>query len=282
MSKELDQFYTKQEVALKLCKILKEKLKINLEKYTFLEPSAGFGSFVEALKQTFKEPKIEAIDLEPKSFEIKEQDFFTYLPKEQNIITIGNPPFGKRATLATKFFNHASDFSDYIAFIVPLQFEKWSVQKNLNKDFKLIFSQVLEPNSFIFNGKDCHIRCCFQIWTRRPSKVDLRLKEAPPTTHKDFEMWQYNNTPEAKKYFNKQKYKWNFAVARQGFYDYGHYIMQEDELNPKVQYIFFKANNEQILQNLKSLDFGKLSHKNTTIPGFGKADVIAEYKRIFK
>lgn len=41
MSKELDQFYTKQEVALKLCEIV--KIKLNLNEYIFLEPSAGFG-----------------------------------------------------------------------------------------------------------------------------------------------------------------------------------------------------------------------------------------------
>ena len=279
MKNELDQFYTKQEVALELCKILKEKL--NLNKYTFLEPSAGFGSFVNALRKTFKEPKIEAIDLDPKSFDIKQQDFFSYTPKEQKIITIGNPPFGKRATLAIKFFNYASKFSDYIAFIVPLQFEKWSVQKNLNKDFKLIFSQILEPNSFIFSGKDCSIRCCFQIWTRCSSDVDLRLKKAPPTTHKSFEMWQYNNTIGARKYFDKQRYKWDFAVVRQGFYDYNHIILQENELNPKIQYIFFKAYDDKTIVNLKSLDFESLSRKNTTIPGFGKADVVAEYKRMF-
>ena len=279
MSKELDQFYTKQEVALKLCEIVKRKL--NLNEYTFLEPSAGFGSFVNALRKIFQEPKIEAIDLDPKSFDIKQQDFFSYTPKEQKIITIGNPPFGKRATLAIKFFNYASKFSDYIAFIVPLQFEKWSVQKNLNKDFKLIFSQILEPNSFIFNGKDCSIRCCFQIWTRCSSDVDLRLKKAPPTTHKSFEMWQYNNTIGARKYFDKQRYKWDFAVVRQGFYDYNHIILQENELNPKIQYIFFKAYDDKTIVNLKSLDFESLSRKNTTIPGFGKADVVAEYKRMF-
>ncbi|TWO30303.1 hypothetical protein XK09_03010 [Campylobacter lanienae] len=279
MSKELDQFYTKQEVALKLCEIVKRKL--NLNEYTFLEPSAGFGSFVNALRKIFQETKIEAIDLDPKSCDIKQQDFFSYTPKEQKIITIGNPPFGKRANLAVKFFNHASEFSDYIAFIVPLQFEKWSVQKNLNKDFKLIFSQILEPNSFIFNGKDCSIRCCFQIWTRCDSDVDLRLKKAPPTTHKSFEMWQYNNTIGARKYFDKQRYKWDFAVVRQGFYDYNHIILQENELNPKIQYIFFKAYDDKTIVNLKSLDFESLSRKNTTIPGFGKADVVAEYKRMF-
>ena len=30
--------------------------------------------------------------------------------------------------------------------------------------------------------------------------MDLRLKKAPPTTHKSFEMWQYNNTIGARKY----------------------------------------------------------------------------------
>lgn len=281
MSKELDQFYTKPEVALMLCKTLKAKLKIDLEKYTFLEPSAGSGSFLHALKKTFNTTKIEAIDIDPKNFEIKKQDFLTYTPSIKNIIAVGNPPFGKRAALAMKFFNHASEFSDYIAFIVPLQFEKWSVQKNLNKDFKLIFSDILEPNSFIFKDKDCQIRCCFQIWTKYESKINLRLKEAPPTTHKDFQMWQYNNTPEARKYFDKKKYKWDFAVVRQGFYNYNCIIMKEAELNPKVQYIFFRAFDNKTKKNLKSLDFEKLSHKNTTIPGFGKADVIAEYKRMF-
>ena len=53
---------------MELCKTLKEKL--NLDKYTFLEPSAGFGSFVNALQKTFKEPKIEAIDLDPKSVKL--------------------------------------------------------------------------------------------------------------------------------------------------------------------------------------------------------------------
>ena len=33
--------------------------------------------------------------------------------------------------------------------------------------------------------------------------------------------------------------------------------------------------------NLKSLDFETLSKKNTIVPGFGKADVVAMYKRMF-
>lgn len=281
MKNALDQFYTKDEVALKLCEIIKAKLKDKLEFYTFLEPSAGGGAFLKALNKSFDNNKIIALDLEPKAQNIEQCDFFSYYTNAQKIFTIGNPPFGKRADLAIRFFNHASVFSDYIAFIVPLQFEKWSVQKNLNKAFSLIYSQNLEPNSFVFNGKDYALRCCFQIWTRLKTNTDLRLKQAPATTHKDFEMWQYNNTKEARKYFDKSRYAWDFAVVRQGFYDYTHFIIQEKELNPRVQYIFFKANNDRAMMNLKSLDFETLSKKNTIVPGFGKADVVAMYKRMF-
>ena len=281
MKNALDQFYTKDEVALKLCEIIKAKLKDKLEFYTFLEPSAGGGAFIKALNKSFENNEIIALDLEPKAQNIKQCDFFSYYTNAQKIFTIGNPPFGKRADLAIRFFNHASVFSDYIAFIVPLQFEKWSVQKNLNKAFSLIYSQNLEPNSFVFNGKDYALRSCFQIWTRLKTNTDLRLKQAPATTHKDFEMWQYNNTKEARKYFDKSRYAWDFAVVRQGFYDYTHFIIQEKELNPRVQYIFFKANNDRVMMNLKSLDFETLSKKNTIVPGFGKADVVAMYKRMF-
>ena len=238
-------------------------------------------NYWEKMQKSFKNNEIIALDLEPKAQNIKQCDFFSYYTNEQKIFTIGNPPFGKRADLAIRFFNHASVFSDYIAFIVPLQFEKWSVQKNLNKAFSLIYSQNLEPNSFVFNGKDYALRSCFQIWTRLKTNTDLRLKQAPATTHKDFEMWQYNNTKEARKYFDKSRYAWDFAVVRQGFYDYTHFIIQEKELNPRVQYIFFKANNDRAMMNLKSLDFETLSKKNTIVPGFGKADVVAMYKRMF-
>ena len=277
MENNLDQFYTKTEVALSLTKKLNA---YNLANYTFLEPSAGTGSFINALNFIFKEPKIIAVDIEPKSSCIIKKDFLEFETKHKNIFTIGNPPFGKRASLAIKFFNHASNFSNYIAFILPLQFQKWSVQKHLNKDFKLILDETLEPNSFIFNGKEYSVRCCFQIWTKLESKIDLRIKEAPPTKHKDFEMWQYNNTKETRKYFDKSKYKWDFAVARQGYYNYKNFIYDENKLNPKVQYIFFKANNNNTLEKLKNIDFEKLSKKNTTIPGFGKADVVKEFLSI--
>jgi hypothetical protein len=214
------------------------------------------------------------INIIQKNFlELNINDYFG--SDQSNILTIGNPPFGKRSKLAITFFNKSAEYSHTIAFIVPLQFQKWSVQKQLNPNFKLIYSEVLEPNSFTFNNKDSNIRCCFQIWTNLNVPFqNLRVVSPPETSHKDFQMYQYNNTIGSRKYFD---YDWDFCVPRQGFYDYTQLITNKNECNPKIQYIFFKTNNPDVLKRLKSLDFESLSKMNTTIPGFGKADVVQAY-----
>ncbi len=287
MSKKssLDQFYTKEEVSIKCCKILKKKLgnTLNFSKEKFFEPSAGTGAFISAAKKVFgKDISIKAYDIEPKSQEIKYANFLTLeVPQKEEYITIGNPPFGKRSKLAIDFFNKAATFSHTIAFIIPLQFEKYSVQKNLNKDFRLIHSEILDPDSFICNGKTYKVRCCFQIWTKLKTKhKDKRITSSPDIQHPDFQLFQYNNTEQSIKYFNKTEYKWDFAIPRQGFYDYNLRIENPEDLKKNVQYIFFKAKNEEIKQRLLSIDYNKLSQKNTTIPGFGKADVIQCYKEM--
>lgn len=45
--------------------------------------------------------------------------------------------------------------------------------------------------------------------------------------------------------------------------------------------MFIKAKDEIILERLLKIDFEKLSKKNTTIPGFGKADLVKEYKELY-
>ena len=51
------------------------------------------------------------IDLAPAHPDVIEQNFFDYKPDSVgNILTIGNPPFGKNSSLAVKFFNHAAQF----------------------------------------------------------------------------------------------------------------------------------------------------------------------------
>lgn len=300
-SKILDQFYTNPLVSdmctAILLKVLKEQ---EYKDIVFLEPSAGTGNFIRSIEKIccYSDYKgmlknIIAYDIDPKDERIIKLDYLKTSKKrilnkkKFKIVVVGNPPFGKKSSLAIKFINKSFDYSDVISFIVPLQFEKWSVQSRIDKNLKLIFSQRLENKAFIFNDKEKTIRCCFQIWVNKQNKEfenfnNVRILKKPKTSHRDFEMYQYNNTKDALKFFNKEKYNWDFAVPRQGYYDYNMKIYKEEELSEKIQWIFFKAKNEKVLENLKKINFEKLSLNNTTIPGFGKADVIEEYNNLYK
>jgi len=294
--KELDQFYTNPLTAKKLTSIFTEKLKeLDYQKINFLEPSAGTGNFLEAIREisknnSFISKKILAFDIEPKSDKenIIQTNFLKvpltkYLKKEKrnNCVVIGNPPFGKKGKLALNFVNKSAEVIDTIGFILPLTFRRWSIQSKLNKDLQLIYDINLEPNSFLANDKIYSLNACFQIWTKRKTEQkDLRIKERPITKHPDFEMFLHNNTQPTLKYFQKNKYNWDFAVVRQGFYDYTQKIEAEKQLFKNRQYIFFKSKNELTKQRLLQLDFAKLAQKNTITPGFGKHDVVVAYNNL--
>lgn len=285
-AKALDQFYTRSSVAqdcVDLALQWANKLGYDIAKLKVLEPSAGSGSFIRAFQD--KGVKIDGYDIAPKDKSIKTLDFLTSAISKpgirDNLIVVGNPPFGKRAKLAIDFINKAFNYSDTVVFILPLQFYKHSAQSKINQDARLVYSAKLPEKSFTFMGEDYGVRCCIQVWTIKPHGHDLRLRSSPITKHPHFDMWQYNNTRLAEKYFDKDTYDWDFAVPRQGYKDYSHKQTDPDKMDRRTQWIFFKAYTPQVLDNLKRLDFTKLSLKNTSTPGFGKADVIEEYQILF-
>lgn len=283
-AKALDQFYTHPAMA-EECYRAFCALVQPTEEMLWIEPSVGTGAFGNLLK-SHGHPFL-ALDLEPKVDYATEQDFFEFeAPTDQPLITIGNPPYGKRSKLAIDFVNKSfADGSRYVGFVLPLQFRKWSVQSRIQKNARLIYDQTLPEKSFIFNGKPYGVRCCFQIWENgdfdAPQTAhleDLRMKEKPKTEHADFLTYQYNRTKEAEKFFD---YEWDFCVVRQGYHDYTKKYFSAEECDRKKQYIFFKAKNEEVLERLMSLDFEALSLKNTSTPGFGKADVVEAYIQQF-
>lgn len=293
---ELDQFYTNPLIAKKLTSIFTTEIKkLGYQKITFIEPAAGTGNFLTAIKEIgknnpFISKKILAFDIEPKTEQenIIQTDFLKipltkYLakPDQKNYVVIGNPPFGKKGKLAAEFINKAAKISDTIGFILPLTFRRWSIQSKLDKYLQLIYDINLEPNSFLANDKIFSLNACFQIWTKRKTEQkDLRIKERPIIKHPDFEMYLHNNTRPTLRFFDKGKYNWDFAVVRQGFYDYSQKIETEKQLFKNRQYIFFKSKNGLAKQKLLQLDFAKLSQKNTIIPGFGKNDIIIAYNNL--
>lgn len=269
----LDKFYTKSTIAYQCYSFLKQYYpEIDNEK--FLEPSAGAGSFLSFLKQ------YEAFDIKPEGENIIQADFLKLELHYNDYITIGNPPFGRRSKLAIDFFNHAAKYSKIIAFIVPVSFMKWGVHKELDPNFNLQAYMYLPENSFTSNGKDFSVRCVFQIWTRENISNNLRILEAPPTKHKDFNLWQYNATTQAMKYIDEN---WKYALYRQGYKDYTKIFTKEDystikeQMKNNIQFFFIEPLCETAEKFVLSGDFTGLAARNTSTPGFGKADFISYY-----
>lgn len=163
-----DKFYTKQEVADKCVERLLSL--VNIDDRIFLEPTAGNGIFLNSLKGK----QFEAYDILPEDDRIIKKDIFDFQPTNHNYITVGNPPFGKRSRLAIDIFNTVSNYLDVVAFILPVSFMKYGVQKLLNPNFKLI-DYFLPPYSFTDRDKEYDVNCVFQIWSKNGEK-DLRKK----------------------------------------------------------------------------------------------------------
>ena len=177
----LDKFYTLPECS-KKC-IDKTCELYDIERWDLIvEPSAGNGSFFNQIQS---DKKI-GIDLLPDNENIIKQDFFDYYPppNKEDILVIGNPPFGRVSSLAIKFFNHSAKWASVIAFIIPRTFRKISVQNRLDDRFHLVYDEEI-PNKPCCFTPEMSVKCCFQIWEKKENKRDLIEL---PKTHND---WQF-------------------------------------------------------------------------------------------
>lgn len=279
-AKRLDKFYTKENLASALYAKTVQVLQLTGDEL-FLEPSAGGGSFSKLLKN------VEAYDIKPEADGIIEADFLKLTLTKNDYITIGNPPFGSRCSLAIEFFEKCARHSKAIAFVVPVTFLKWSVQSLLNQDFSLAYSEQLDENSFTFMDGDYELRCCFQIWTRKsnyPNIKDLRIKHRPAVSHPDFKIWQHNATEGSRKYIDEP---WEIATWRQGYKDYNSIFtradydwLHEQVYNTNLQFFYIQPLTEKARDIISNMDFNKLAKRNMSTPGFGKGDFVAYYEEL--
>jgi predicted RNA methylase len=166
LKSELDKFYTKVNLAKYLI------TKVNINDYDLIvDPCCGDGAFFSNI--TFSN-KI-GIDILPHIEDVIQHDFLTWdyssikYPKSK-VLTISNPPFGKQGSLAMDFIKRSFEFSDTIAFILPLSFAKSSIKNRLPDFLHLEYEEILPDNSFLLDGSDYDVKCVFQIWKRKDSK----------------------------------------------------------------------------------------------------------------
>lgn len=173
-----DAFYTKRSAADECVRSLLSHVVAS--ETAFVEPAAGAGVFVDALVSAgVGTSGVVAMDVQPSAHPaVEERDFFEWKPP--SLCVFGNPPFGKNASLAAKFFNRAAEFSDAIAFVVPRSFLKPAVENRLDLRFEKVEQFSLPQPAFEFEGEDRSVPTVWQVWRRIPGGRK-RLKVAAPT-----------------------------------------------------------------------------------------------------
>lgn len=267
----LDKFYTIPEISQKCLDTLGTRYKWS-DWDLVIEPSAGNGSFLIRIPT---EKRI-GIDISPEHKDIIQQDFLTYSPpKDENILVVGNPPFGRVSSLAIKFFNHAANWANVIAFIVPRTFRRVSVHNKLTKSFHLVYDEdiPMEPCSF---SPPMMAKCCFQIWEKKDTPrpvVELS------TSHKDWEFLGFG--PKDDKGQPTPPDGADFAIRAYGGKCGEIVDTKLESLRPKSwHWIKSKINKKTLMDRLKALDY-TLSQDTARQNSIGRGELVRLYSETY-
>jgi hypothetical protein len=254
-ARALDQFYTNVDCAKYFFDIIKSKLNLELFNH-ILEPSVGEGAFYHLFDQN----KRIAIDIDPKIEGVIKADFLKWeCSLDGDIITIGNPPFGKNSNHAVDFFNHASRFSKTICFITPRTFRKKSLINQLDKRFHLMYDEDVPKNSFMFDGNPYDVSCCFQIWQKQ---TYLREIIKSQDISKISNYFQFTTPSDC-----------DFVIQRVGI-KAGQIIVDQKEKHTTKNFFYIKSNNENTLSIFRNLDFNKVKHNTAGYPSVSKNEIV--------
>ena len=252
---ELDQFYTHPKLAQSFAS--KVLTRWSDPDVLFVEPSAGDGAFLNPLIEANR--KVRAVDLDPQTTNIQRKDFLEdesiFWGKHSAIVVVGNPPFGKNACMAVRFFNHAAKWADEIAFIVPRTFRKGSVHKRLHKHFHLTIDKEIKKYAFLRDGVPHDVPCAWQIWTRKVNK-----RETPETPLVDH-LINYTTSCEA-----------DFAMRRVGFYA-GRVITENLSTLSETTHYFMSERTRGVIDTLRKIDWTSIASQTAGSRSLSKTEI---------
>lgn len=262
--KALDQFYTRPELAEAYVAEIIERWRD--PDVLFVEPSAGAGAFSQPLLDAGR--KTRAVDIDPQAPGIQRMDFL--LPggifggTHSAIVVIGNPPFGKNACTAVRFFNRAAAYADEIAFIVPRTFRKISLQKRLHSNFHLSSDSDVERYAFLRLGNRHDVPCAWQVWTRRPME---RPTLSPPSVD---HLIGYT-TPRLA----------NFAMRRVGFYA-GRVTTTDLMSLSQTTHYFMREMADGVIDALRGVNWSELAGQTAGARSLSKAEIAFKLDEVYR
>ena len=260
----IDKYYTKPCAVEQCIKLVKKYINIS-NNDLIIEPSAGNGSFIKNIKTLSTNYKF--YDLEPEHDEVIKQDFLEFdyekiKQKFKNIHIIGNPPFGRQASMAIKFIKKCCLFSNSISFILPKSFKKDSMQKCFEKHYHLIYEIDLLENSFLVNGIESDVPCVFQIWQYK-EEIRNEIDKKIPLNFK----------------FVKKDDKPDISFRRVGV-NAGTIMKEINDKSFQSHYFIKFTNNKTIDDNIKKLKSIKFNFNNTVGPkSISKPELINEFNK---
>jgi predicted RNA methylase len=177
----IDKFYTKKTVADDCLDLVRNNVVL-LNNDVIIEPSAGNGSFIEGIKRLSNNYRF--YDILPENDEIITQNFLDLDVSDlqtnyNNIHVVGNPPFGRQASLAIKFIKKCCLFAKTISFILPKSFKKESMKNHFSIKFHLLHEVDLMDNSFLVNNVENNVPCVFQIWQLENDDRNIIIRDIP-------------------------------------------------------------------------------------------------------
>jgi predicted RNA methylase len=260
--RQLDKFYTVPGVATECLAAFIQTMRSKNQPQIdlWVEPSAGSGAFLDILPA----PRI-GVDLEPEGREVIRADFLTWAPVDPNqrIAIVGNPPFGKNASAAVAFFNHAASFCCAIGMVLPRTFEKASIHRRLNRNFHLHYNKALPLQSFTFLGTPYAVPTTFQVWIKADT---IRVDPPVRKRHEDFEF--------------VEKTVAEFAFQRVGVRA-GSVKTDFSHVSPSSHYFLRPSPSgpSDLISRINALDFSEIRLRTAGNPSIAKGELIEEYDR---